>query len=343
MNLLFTCAGRRNYLIRYFKEIIGGNGKVIAVDSEVTAPALAEADMAMTVPSVFATNYVETLTEIIRDHKIDLVIPLNDLELPIISKNRNKLEAFGAKVVVSDPDLIDLCADKWKTFKYLERLKIPTVKTYKKLEDALVALSDQSLNFPIILKPRWGFGSVGIEIVSSETELRLAYQLLSIKINKTLMSSTGVNSSKNPIIIQEKINGEEYGVDIINDFNSQFYGAFARKKLAMRSGETDKAVSVIDNRLTDMAEKIGKATGHIGVMDCDFFIKDGEIQLLEMNPRFGGGYPFSHIAGINVPGIYVEWMKGNRNVEKYNGYEANVLSSKYDWIMKIKNGNSEVD
>ena len=343
MNILFTCAGRRNYLIRYFKEIIGKEGKTFAVDSDDTASAFAEADTAITVPSVFTAHYVDTLVEIIQDYEIDLVIPLNDFELPIMAANKAKLEAFGAKVIVSEPDLIDLCADKWKTFNFLEDLNISSVKSFITLDDTLEALAQGSVKFPLVLKPRWGFGSVGIETVKSESELRLAYELLSIKIDNNSMSSVGANTVKEQILIQEKITGEEYGLDILNDFDGNFHSAYVRKKLAMRSGETDKAISVIDSRFTEIAKKIGKATGHIGIMDCDFFLKDDQILLLEMNPRFGGGYPFSHTAGIHVPGIYVEWLKGNQNVSSFDRYEAGILSSKYDQIAEIKDGTCQAD
>src|SRR5680860_61253 len=335
MTILFTCAGRRNYLIRYFKEIIGDRGKTIAVDSDARAPSLADADLALTVPQVNNSSYVPTLLGILEDYGVDLVIPLNDLELPIMSANKEKLEAYGAKVVISRPNLIDLCADKWKTFNFFENLKIPTAKSFIRIDDVLVALAEKSINFPIILKPRWGFGSVGIEDVETEEELRLAYRLLLIKIDKTLMASLGRNTSKNQIIFQEKINGEEYGIDILNDFDGNYYNAFARKKLAMRAGETDKAISVIDRRFTEIAEKIGKATRHIGIMDCDFFVSNGKVYFLEMNPRFGGGYPFSHSAGVHIPAMYLEWLQGNTDVSGYNNYKSHQVFSKHYSIVRI--------
>ncbi|WP_373516599.1 ATP-grasp domain-containing protein [Pricia sp.] len=335
MTILFTCAGRRNYLIRYFKEIIGDSGRTIAVDSNPIAAALADADIALTVPTLNSSTYVPTLLRILEDYGVDLVIPLNDIELPIMSANKRKLEAYGAKVIISCPDLIDICADKWRTFIFFEDLKIPTAKSFLRIDDVLLALDEKRINFPIILKPRWGFGSVGIEEVETEEELRLAYRLLLIKMDKNLMASMGWNASKNQIIFQEKINGEEYGIDILNDFEGNYYGAFARKKLAMRAGETDKAISAIDSRFTEIAEKIGKATRHIGTMDCDFFVSNGKVYFLEMNPRFGGGYPFSHSAGINIPAMYLEWLKGNIDVSGYNNYKSDQVFSKHDNIVRI--------
>lgn len=343
MTLLFTCAGRRNYLINYFKEIIGNGGRTIAVDSEATATALADADIALTVPPLFDAGYVETLLAIIRHYRVDLVIPLNDLELPIMAANKEKFEAYGAKVVISRPDLIDLCADKWKTYNFFEALKIHAPKSFIRIDDALMALAENNIKFPLILKPRWGFGSVGIEEVGTEEELRSAYRLLSVKIKKTLMGSIGGNTLTDRIIFQEKIEGQEYGMDILNDFEGNYYSAFARKKLAMRAGETDKAMSVVDSRFSKIAEKIARATRHVGIMDCDFFLKEGKVYFLEMNPRFGGGYPFSHAAGAHIPALYLEWLKGNTEISGYDTYEPDLIFSKCERIVKVMERGTAVE
>ncbi len=336
MNILFTCAGRRNYLIQYFKKIIGDSGKTIAVDSDTMAPAFADADISITVPPLYDKSYMAALLEIINDYKVDLVIPLNDLELPIMASNKEQLQANGAKVIISDPDLIDLCSDKWRTYSFFKDLKIATPKTFIEIEDAIGALAENTVKFPMILKPRWGFGSTGIKEVDNEEELRLAYRLLLTKANKIPMASINDNSSKNQIIIQEKIDAEEYGIDIVNDFDGNYYGSYAKRKLAMRAGETDKALSVINSNFNKIAQKIGNATRHLGIMDCDFFLKDRTVYFLEMNPRFGGGYPFSHQAGLNLPGIYLEWLKGNSEVSGYDTYRADCIFSKCDRIVTIR-------
>lgn len=336
MTVLFTCAGRRNYLIRYFKQIIGDDGKTIAIDSDATAPALAEADMAMIVPPLNDVDYLKTLLSIIKDNQVDLVVPLNDIELPMMAANKEKLKAYGANVIVSHPNLIDLCADKWKTYNFFEGLKITTPRSFIRIDDVLVGLADKSIDFPIILKPRWGFGSLGIQEVETEEELRLAHQLIMLRADRTLMSGIAGATFENHIIFQEKITGDEYGMDIVNDFHGNFYGSYARRKLNMRAGETDKAISVVDRRFFEAAEKIGNATQHIGIMDCDFFLKDGEICFLEMNPRFGGGYPFSHTAGVNVPAMYMAWLNGETDISKHENYEHGRIFSKCERIIEVR-------
>jgi carbamoyl-phosphate synthase large subunit len=131
------------------------------------------------------------------------------------------------------------------------------------------------------------------------------------------------------------MNGKEYGMDIVNDFEGNYYGTFVREKVNMRSGETDKAASVIDKRFDEIGEIISKHLKHVGSLDCDVFIAGNKLHVLELNPRFGGGYPFSHEAGINTAAIYIEWLKGNTNVDQFNNYVARKQFSKCDKIIQI--------
>ncbi|WP_232623020.1 ATP-grasp domain-containing protein [Pareuzebyella sediminis] len=336
MTVLFTCAGRRNYLINYFKEVIGHSGKVIAIDSHYAASTFADADIAIQVPPLRAEGYISVVKKIIEQHKVDLVIPLNDLELYIISKHREELNALGARVIISNAEVVDRCGDKWLTYKFLSSQGISTPKTYLKLDALLKALAANEVAYPIILKPRWGSGSIGIEEATNEKELYLLYELLKLKINKSILKDLAHTPNEEFIILQEKISGEEYGVDVINDFEGNYFGAFARKKIAMRSGETEKAISVIDERIDKVSQRVSKAMGHVGIMDCDYFIMGEKIYVLEMNPRFGGGYPFTHEAGLNLPAIYLAWFNGDDDLSKYNNYRPDVTSSKCDRILRMK-------
>lgn len=333
MNILFTCAGRRNYLINYFKTALRGRGKVIAADMELSAPALMEADISVEVPEIYAPDYIQSLQSIVERYDVNAIIGLNDLELPILASNRLKLEQSGAKVLVSDEKFIDISFDKWKSYKFFRKLGILTPKTFLSITDAQQAIKTDQLTYPLILKPRWGSASIGVEVADNETELLLSYALLKIKISKSILKHTCLGNEDNCIIIQEKLAGQEYGMDILNDLNGKYYHSFVRKKLALRAGETDKAISVINRKFTDTGKKIGAATGHIGTMDCDFFVDNDQVYFLEMNPRFGGGYPFSHEAGIDIPSIYISWLQGISDVSMFNNYKANIAFSKCDSLI----------
>ncbi|MDO5980471.1 ATP-grasp domain-containing protein [Flavivirga spongiicola] len=336
-NILFTCAGRRNYLINYFKEALNGNGKIIAVDEQMLAPAMADADIAVKVPSIYADNYIPELLKVVKDNSVMAIISLNDLELPILSKSKELFEENGTKVIISNSNVISIGFDKWKTYNFIKDLGLNTPKTYIKLENALEDIEDGILKFPLVIKPRWGSGSIGIDFPESIEELKLSYKLQNIKLKKTILNKTSQEDIEHAILIQEKLDGKEYGMDIVNDFNGNYFGSFAKEKLAMRSGETDKAKSIIDSRFEKLAEKVSQGLKHVGNIDSDVFVVGDKLYLLEINPRFGGGYPFSHEAGANIAALYIEWLNGAKNEDliKYNNYKENIIFSKCDRLIKI--------
>ncbi|MFK7782901.1 ATP-grasp domain-containing protein [Psychroserpens sp.] len=336
LNLLFTCAGRRNYLINYFKEAIKGQGKIFAADMSDTAPAMVDADEAIIVPSIYDDHYISTLKTIINTHNINAIISLNDLELPILSKHKLDIESTGAKLIVSSENVIDIAFDKIKTFNFIQNIGLKTPLTYTTLNSVKTAISEGKLDYPLVVKPRWGSASIGIDFPETEAELDLAFQLQHIKLKKSILNTASEQDLDNAILIQEKMNGQEYGLDIVNDFEGHYFGTFVRKKLNMRSGETDKAVSVIDDRFEKLGRIVSENLKHIGNLDCDVFVANEELYLLELNPRFGGGYPFSHEAGVNTCSTYIEWLKNNKDVNQFNQYVAGKLFSKCDRMLEIK-------
>jgi carbamoyl-phosphate synthase large subunit len=335
INILFTCAGRRNYLINYFKDAIKGQGQIFTADMSDSAPAMVDADVAIIVPSIYDANYIAALKDIVISHNIHAIISLNDLELPILSKHKGDLETTGVKVLISSERVIDIAFDKVKTFNFISDIGLKTPQTYTTLQGAKEELYNGTLKFPLVVKPRWGSASIGVDFPESEEELDLAFRLQHIKLKKSILNTASKHDLDNAILIQEKMNGKEYGMDIVNDFEGNYYGTFVREKVNMRSGETDKAVSVIDKRFNEIGEIISKHLKHVGSLDCDVFIAGNKLYVLELNPRFGGGYPFSHEAGINTAAIYIEWLKGNTNVDQFNNYVARKQFSKCDKIIQI--------
>lgn len=336
MNILFTCAGRRNYLINYFKEALNGNGSVYAADMQISAPALIDADHSIIVPSIYDANYINTLVNNIKKHNIDAVISLNDLELPILSEHRTLIENAGAKLLVSDESVIDVSFDKWKTFLFLKDIGLNSPLTFTSYREALTAIKNNTLKFPLVLKPRWGSASIGIEFPESLEELELAYKLLKLRLERTILAKASQEDIEQAILIQEKISGDEYGMDVLNDLDGNYKGSFVRQKLSMRSGETDKAISVIDQRFNEIGKTIGSKLKHIGNLDCDVLERDSELYVLELNPRFGGGYPFSHEAGMNTCGSYLSWLRKQDTFDTDNQYKADVQFAKCDRLLKIK-------
>lgn len=335
MNILFTCAGRRTYLLKYFKENMAEGDKVVATDMQLSAPALQAADVKLQVPAVYDPEYVNITLKICEEQKIDALISLNDLELPILAENKAKFEALGVKVIVSDPQVIDIAFDKYKTAQWVESLGLVAPKTYVRLADVKEALAKGEIEFPLFMKPRWGSGSIGLESIADMEELDIYYNLLMKKIKKTILATASVGDEY--IMIQEKLTGNEFGLDIMNDLTGKNVAVSVKQKLAMRAGETDKAVTVDLPEVREMGKKIGESLGHIGNLDVDIMQRaDGAYCVLELNPRFGGGYPFSYEAGVNMPKAIIQWVKGEEVDPAILQPEYGKMFAKNDYLMEIK-------
>lgn len=333
MNILFTCAGRRTYLLKYFKEEIKNEGLIIGADLSLTAPALSVADVKIQLPRVYAEDYIEKVLEICRQYSIDLLISLNDLELPILSKSKALFERIGVKLMVSELSVIDICFDKYKTQEFVKKCGLQSPASFLKIENTIEAFRNGSLKFPLILKPRWGSGSIGVEIVEDLEELQLAYRLLKKKVRRSILCE--VSKGEDDIIIQQMVDGTEYGLDIINDLEGRFQSVVVKKKLAMRSGETDKAITVDNAGLRNIGKIISEELHHVGNLDCDVLERNGQYFVIDLNPRFGGGYPFSHQAGVNLPKALIEWSKGNSVNTNILEPKFNVGSAKCDYLVMI--------
>jgi len=308
--------------------------KVIATDMQLSAPALQIADVKLQVPAVYADDYISRTLDICKRYSIDALISLNDLELPILAEQKARFDELGVKVIVSDPRVIDICFDKYKTAQWVEGLGLNAPKTYVTLEDAKKALANREIAFPLFLKPRWGSGSIGLETVEDMEELNDVYQLLFKKIKKTILATASVGEEY--IMIQEKLTGNEYGLDVMNDLDGNFIEVSVKQKLAMRAGETDKAVTVDLPEVREFGAIIGRNLGHVGNLDVDIMQRaNGDYCVLELNPRFGGGFPFSYEAGVNLPKAILMWLRGEKVPVEILQPENGRMFAKNDYLMEI--------
>lgn len=333
MNLLFTCVGRRKYLVDYFKSELNSTGKVVGVDMSSTAPALAGCDSWHLVPSVYDENYVSRIIDICKLESINALISLNDMELPILAKHRTLFDDAGVTLVLANDDAIDICSDKYKTYLFCIENNIPTPASFVQLDQAISAIHTNTVTYPLIVKPRWGSASFGLYVVECDDELIDAFNTCKKALSDSYLSK--FKNSDEDVLIQEFINGKEYGLDIFNDMKGQYRGVVCKEKLSMRAGETDKAMTVDSGRFMKFASTIGDKLQHVGNMDCDFLEKNDQLYLLELNPRFGGGYPFSHEAGANlVKALILSLM--NRNDEIEVSYVTHKTFAKCDTIVAAR-------
>ena len=309
MNILLTSVGRRAYLVKAFQDALHGHGTVHVCNSSALSVAFHYADRAVVSPLIYDEAYIPFLLSYCKAHAIGLVIPLFDIDLLVLAENKDAFAAIGTRVVVSDPAFVAVCNDKWQTYQFLRAHDFRTPQTYLRLTDVKAALHSGALTYPVIVKPRVGCGSIGVAVAQDARELDCLSYLVEHEIMRTYLKYESAAQAEK-ILYQERLNGQEYGIDIIHDLCGTFRVAVVKKKLAMRSGETDIAETVAHRGIEAVAKRLGQTTNAIGNVDCDCFDCNGDIYVIEMNARFGGGYPFSHLAGCDLPAALIAWAEG---------------------------------
>lgn len=309
MNILLTSVGRRAYMVKYFQEALAGTGEVHVCNSDDLTVAFQYADKSVISPLIYDENYIPFLLNYCRENRIDVLISLFDIDLFMLAKHKKEFEEIGTKVIVSDEAFVSICNDKWKTYLFLKENGFNVPKTYLSIGEVMGAVDAGILKYPIIVKPRFGCGSIAMSIAEDEMSLLYYFSRNTRAVKKTYLKYES-ESVEDKIIFQEFLRGQEYGVDCINDLNGNFVNAIVKKKLAMRAGETDIAETVECSEIYETAKRIAGLSKHIANVDMDVFMVDGKPYVLEMNARFGGGYPFSHVAGCNLPKAIVEWLNG---------------------------------
>jgi carbamoyl-phosphate synthase large subunit len=327
MNILLTSVGRRTYMVNYFKEALSGMGKIHAANS-VETYSMKIADKSVLTPLIYDGNYIEFLLDYCLENNIKAVISLFDIDLPILARNKIKFAEKGITVIVSDLEFTQICNDKWLTYNFLIENGFHTPASFLTIEETLTAVKNNAINYPLIVKPRWGMGSIGIFQAESNKELKLFFKKTQEKIAESYLKYESQNTPTENVIIQEKLPGDEFGLDVFNDLNGNFLSCIPKKKLAMRAGETDAAEIIYNTELIELGKKLTKKTRHIGNLDVDCFYKNNQVYILEMNCRFGGQYPFSHLAGVNFPKAIVQMLTGARVEKKLLHAKAGTIGIK---------------
>lgn len=311
MNVLLSCVGRRSYMVDYFRQAVSPGGRIIAVNSEAITTGMKAADQTYVLPRVDDPNYIDSLLEISLMERVSLIVSLFDIDLPYLAGARNRFLEVGIQVAVSEPHVIDIANDKWLTYQFLVENKFETPKSYISLDKVRADISMGKIQYPLFIKPRWGMGSIAIFRADNADELEFFYHYSRKQITNTYLKILSNQNLDESVLIQEFVPGAEFGVDVFNDLAGNHLSTIVKRKFAMRSGETDGAVTVESPEISKIGKQISSLLRHRGNMDIDVLINDDGIpHVLELNARFGGGYPFSHLAGARFPDALVAMVKG---------------------------------
>lgn len=311
-NILLSSAGRRTYLVEWFREALAGRGLVHASNSDPAATSLAAADRGVVTPLIYSDEYVPFMLDYCERERIGAIVPLFDVDVPVLAEHRSEFEAIGCFPVVASAEFASACSDKLATAELLASAGIPRPATYVGARGFMYAVGQGEASFPAFIKPRWGMGSIGLAEAADELELRALCGIVERKVrNSYLRFESSADEPGRGVIVQPKIDATEYGMDVYCDLSGRYRGCVVRRKAAMRAGETDIAEVVDDDaRFESLARSLARLSRHPGCMDVDVFDAGGELMVLEMNARFGGGYPFSHAAGADMPCALVAWLRG---------------------------------
>jgi carbamoyl-phosphate synthase large subunit len=311
MNVLLTSVGRRNYLIDYFKEAVHPyGGKVFAINNHDNAPALYVADAYEVAPAIYSEGYVDFLIDFCERNKIKAIIPLLDNDLPVLAQSKSKFESKGIYVLVADLWVTKMANDKLETFEFLKKKGFQTVPTFCDLAEFYAAKSLGKIDFPVIIKPRWGMASLSVYLAENEEELNFYYKKAKKEVANSFLKYESGQDPEHAILIMEKITGEEFMLDIINDLSGEYQLTVVNKKLLRKGGETEAVETVHHPELEALGKELSDLIRHPLVMDSDVFWRDGKAFILEFNPRFSGGYPFTHFSGVNLPKALMKWLHG---------------------------------
>ncbi len=315
MNILLLSVGTRNKIVNYFKREFNGFGSVIATDMSDIAPAVYEADKFYKVPRMTDDGYLDVIFDICKKENISAVLSLIDPELSLLAKNKDKFESLGVKVIGSSYELCEMALNKMSMYNWLKSHGYNCAKSYDDIEEFYKDLDCGKASFPVFVKPILGSASIAINKVEDKSTLELLW------------------SHGNGLMIQQFLKGQEIGADCYIDMISgEIVSIFTKKKLLMRAGETDKAVSFKDPKLFSLIEKFVAESGYNGQIDIDIFEIDGEYYISEVNPRFGGGYPHAYECGCNHMQLIKNNLLGVINTKNVGNYEENVYMMKYNEI-----------
>lgn len=318
INVLLTSAGRRSYIVDYFKSC-EGIGKVHASNSAYTI-ALQRADKYFISPLIYSDDYIPSIIEYCKENDITAVLSLFDIDLLVLAKNREAFEKAGIRLVLAPADFVEICNDKWSTYQFVLSLGLQSPKTYLHIEDVKKAIQQGEISYPIIMKPRWGMASMGIYKVENEVELEVFSEKCKRDIFGSYLKYESSMTADEAIIYQEVMTGEEYGLDVINDLDGNYIGTFAKQKVTMRSGETDLGRTADPAPFVEAMQTIAAQSRHEGILSVDCFKNEKGIFIIEMNCRISGHYPLAYLAGMNYPQLLVDWLRGlptNKDLLKF--------------------------
>ena len=314
--VLFTCAGQRVDIVTAFRR---AGATTIATDVNQLAPALYHADRRALVPRVDDFGYIPALRDLVELHDAKLVVPLTDLDHVVLAQSRAELAP--AVVLVPDEETSERCADKYLAHRFFEEQGIGTPPTWLPTE------LPQEIRFPVLVKARKGFGSRHIYRAANQTELDF------------FLRYTAADS-----MVQAVCHGVEFSIDVFCDLESRCVAAVPRTMIESKGGESIKGMSIRDADLIEFSRRVAEALRIVGPANIQCFREpDGELQVTDVNPRFGGGFPLPTAAGSRYPEMALALANGELLEPRFGEFREGVVMTRFfsEVILEERDGTLE--
>lgn len=319
MNILILAAGTRNKIVQYFRKSLAGTGLVVAADASELGPAIYDADKYYIVPPITDPDYISLILDICKKEKIRGVLSLIDPELSLLAENLERFAEVGTIVIGSSYDLCETALDKYRMYHWLVEHGYLCARSWMDRDTFFREVDAGTASYPVFVKPARGSASISISVAYDKETVDL------------------LCSHEEGLMIQEFLHGQEIGADVYIDMVSgDVVSIFTKKKIKMRAGETDKAVSFKDPALFALIEKFVQEAGYRGQIDIDIFEIDGKYYISEVNPRFGGGYPHAYEAGCDHMKLILNNLQGKANPKRIGLYDENVYMMKYNEVKILR-------
>ena len=310
-NILITSAGQRVALVKDFQEALKRfypEGKVYTTDmNPKLAPAAYVSDGCFEVPRCTSEDYIKSLLTICLGNGIGLIVPTIDTELAILSANKDIFAKQGITVSVSDYDFVMMCRDKRNTGAFFEEHGIRVPKAIDKYHPT----------FPLFAKPYDGSLSTNLHYIKNAEEL----------------TEEILNDPK--LLFMEYIDKEvykEYTIDMYYGRDHKVKCIVPRERIKIRAGEINKGLTEKEPLTSYLYKRLETIDGCIGCICIQVFLNPatGDVVGIEINPRFGGGYPQTYAAGGNyAESLIREYFLGEEIAYK-DDWKDHLLMLRYD-------------
>ncbi|MCP1659206.1 ATP-grasp domain-containing protein [Neisseria perflava] len=311
-NVLILSAGRRVELVQDFKieaTKFSDGIKVLTTDMHPEmSSACRISDGFFSVPAIKADNYIDSIYDLAVAQNVGLIIPTIDTELKKLAEARDRFEAAGIHIIVSDVALIDLCRDKRLTAGLFQQYGIQSPAIYDRNNPTL----------PCFVKPYDGSRAIGAKRVDTAAD-----------ITPEMMADEKLMFCQLIDIVNEFT---EFTVDMYYTREGRLKCVVPRERLEVRTGEVSKGITRRNHLYDVLVEKMAEVEGARGCLTAQFFYNNatGEFYSVEINPRFGGGFPLTYAAGGNYPNWLIREYLYGEEIPFFDGWENNLMMLRYD-------------